>query len=747
MPMSPPDSTFAEGKPHVSGLARFLSFHGRLSRTEYWFLGLTLAMIGATVAIVGLINEQQWTLFMALALLWPNLALNSQRLHDTGRSGWYQCISLIPVAGGFMLLAALLARGDAQPNRFGPPQPLRLSTPFLVVAYLLWLIAANALVLVALKLADVGDSVAAYALFFLPLSYLLTIFYRRRFAPAPLRIVLPIKALLAGVSLILAAWMIVLGFDGQTVFDSLVMGLALLLPLCLLWLGALGLTLLEIRHPGGRREAAAVLAVIITTAVATLLVQGFHQYDFDTQVAIAPDAMNGLDRLRDIEALALLPHSDLTDADDLLSSALEHGNAAYAAVLLEHGADPQVDCYDTPFDNCFEGFVADGRLALAELLLDHGAQINAADKDGEGLIEALLEAHRLDVPTLRWLSAHGAQVRERTARFVLAYAEPAIAQAMLDHFPDFMERFRASVVPLAYWCRRTDCAAADVLDRSAPVTAAAIARVREAVRDEHRLKYYDRAQMLSDAIADDDRQTIAELLARDDLELQGDQPGRWTPLMAAAYYGKAQIARMLLEHGAEVDYVGAHARKALEVAILNRQPEVVQVLVDHGAQVNAPGFTMGYPLNLAQNRAPMLRILLAAGADPDTRSTDRGETVLHQAVFSYHPDVVQVMIDGGANLNLRNRWHDTALITAVDRGYEDLVALLATHGANLDATREYDHATALVLALSKGRDDIGRILIEAGANVRLADDAGQTPLDLATDPALRSRIERALRTQ
>ena len=130
---------------------------------------------------------------------------------------------------------------------------------------------------------------------------------------------------------------------------------------------------------------------------------------------------------------------------------------------------------------------------------------------------------------------------------------------MLDLFPDFTARFDASVVPLAYWCQRTDCAAADVLDRSAPVTAAAMARVREAVGDEHRLKYYDRAQMLSDAIADDDRQTIAELIARDDLELQGDQPGRWTPLMAAAYYGKAQIARMLLEHGAEVDYVGAHA--------------------------------------------------------------------------------------------------------------------------------------------------------------------------------------------
>lgn len=742
MPMSHTDSPLAEGKPHVSGIARFLSFHGRISRTEYWFLGLTLAIVGATVGIVGLINNQQWTLFIVLALLWPNLALNSQRLHDTGRSGWYQCISLIPVAGGFMLLAALLARGDQAENRFGPPQALRLATPFLVLAYFFWLVAANALVLLALNVADAGDSVAAYALLFLPLSYLLTVFYRHRFAPASLRIVLPIKVLLAGVSLILAAWMLALGFDGEMPFDSLITSLALLLPLSLLWLGTLGLTLIELRHPGGRRESAAVLAVITSTALAALLMQGFHQYDFDAQVAIAPDATNGLDRLRNMEALALLPHTELSEADDLLSTALEHGNAAYAAVLLEHGADPEVDCYDTPFDNCFEGFVADGRLALAELLLAHGARINAADKNGEGLIEALLEAHRLDVPTLRWLSAHGAQVREATARFVLAYAEPAIAQAMLDLFPDFTARFHASVVPLAYWCQRTDCAAADVLDRSAPVTAAAMARVREAVGDARRLKYYDRAQMLSDAIADDDRQTIAELIERDDLELQGDQPGRWTPLMAAAYYGKAQIAQQLLEHGAQVDYVGAHGRKALEVAILNKEAEVVQVLVDHGAQVNVPGFTMGHPINLAQNRPQLLRILLAAGANPDTRSKDRGETVLQQAVFSYHPDVVQLMIDAGADPNLRNRWNDTALITAVDRGYEDLVSVLAAHGANLDATRAYDHATALVLALRKGRDDIARILIEAGADVSLADDAGQRPLSLATDPALRSLIQR-----
>jgi ankyrin repeat protein len=100
------------------------------------------------------------------------------------------------------------------------------------------------------------------------------------------------------------------------------------------------------------------------------------------------------------------------------------------------------------------------------------------------------------------------------------------------------------------------------------------------------------------------------------------------------------------------------------------------------------------------------------------------------------------MIDAGADPNLRNRWNDTALITAVDRGYEDLVSVLAAHGANLDATRAYDHATALVLALRKGRDDIARILIEAGADVSLADDAGERPLTLATDPALRSLIQR-----
>lgn len=742
--MSHTDPLLADGKPQVSGLARFLSFHGRISRTEYWVVCLALVILGTAVGLIGLANEQPWALTITLVLIWPNLALNSQRLHDTGRSGWYQSIALVPVAGPIMLIVALLERGDQIENRFGPPPALRLPTPFLVLAYFLCLIAANALVLFALKMADVGDSVAAYALLFLPLSYGLTVVYRRRFAPASLRIALPIKAFLAVASLVFGLWVITLVFTRHALFDDLVESLGQLLPLALMSLGLLVLTLIEIRHPGGRRERAAALGVIVTTVAITLGTQVLHRYDFETQAAIAPDAMNDLDRLRTAEALALLPYTDPSEADDLLSTALEHGNAAFAAALLEHGAGPDVDCYGTPFDTCLEGFVADGRLALAEVLLDRGADINAADADGEGLIEALLEARVLDAPTIAWLSAHGAQLRERTVRFVLAHSNPDIAEAMLEHFPDFEARFRTAVVPLVYWCRRYECAAAEVLDGRVPLTAKALLRVRDAVGDERKLLYYDREDMLSDAIADDDQQTIAELLARDDLELQGDQPGRWTPLMAAAYYGKAQIAQLLLEHGAQVDYVGQSGRKALEVAILNKEPDVLQVLVDHGAQVNEPGFTLGHPLNLAQNQVPMLRILLAAGANPDARSKDRGETVLHQAVFSYHPDVVQVMIDGGADLNLRNRWDDTPLITAVDRGYEDLVAMLAAHGADLNATRTHDHATALVLALHKGRDDIARILIEAGADVSLADDAGQHPLALATDPALKSLIQRHL---
>jgi len=60
-------------------------------------------------------------LIVALTMLVPILGTGARRLHDTGKSGWWQLFVLIPVAGWLVLAIFLLVRGEPNKNRFGPP--------------------------------------------------------------------------------------------------------------------------------------------------------------------------------------------------------------------------------------------------------------------------------------------------------------------------------------------------------------------------------------------------------------------------------------------------------------------------------------------------------------------------------------------------------------------------------------------------------------------------------------------------
>ncbi|MGG0032952.1 DUF805 domain-containing protein [Priestia megaterium] len=56
-----------------------------------------------------------------VAVLIPSLAVTARRLHDIGRSGWWQLISIIPIAGVICLLILLCLRSESQLNRFDVP--------------------------------------------------------------------------------------------------------------------------------------------------------------------------------------------------------------------------------------------------------------------------------------------------------------------------------------------------------------------------------------------------------------------------------------------------------------------------------------------------------------------------------------------------------------------------------------------------------------------------------------------------
>lgn len=119
-----------------SAFANYATFSGRARRAEYWWFALfcTLGNIVAGIldgAIFGYdaVVEPGFAAYAApsvlggifsLAILLPSLAVTARRLHDTGRSGWWMLIILIPVIGALVLLYWMVKRGDIGANSYGP---------------------------------------------------------------------------------------------------------------------------------------------------------------------------------------------------------------------------------------------------------------------------------------------------------------------------------------------------------------------------------------------------------------------------------------------------------------------------------------------------------------------------------------------------------------------------------------------------------------------------------------------------
>lgn len=109
---------------------RYFDFKGRSGRKEYWlFVLLTLLLAVAAMVIdsavfgveLGEDGFQPAYTLVALANLIPSIAVGVRRLHDTGRTGWWLLIGLVPILGLLVLLFFMIKPGDPETNRFGAP--------------------------------------------------------------------------------------------------------------------------------------------------------------------------------------------------------------------------------------------------------------------------------------------------------------------------------------------------------------------------------------------------------------------------------------------------------------------------------------------------------------------------------------------------------------------------------------------------------------------------------------------------
>ena len=97
---------------------KYFCFEGRTSPKSFWqyiLLYIIASIILGIIPGIGRYLSAIWT----LALFIPSLGITARRLHDTGKSGWFQLLALIPVIGGLIVLLLCMPEGSKESNQYG----------------------------------------------------------------------------------------------------------------------------------------------------------------------------------------------------------------------------------------------------------------------------------------------------------------------------------------------------------------------------------------------------------------------------------------------------------------------------------------------------------------------------------------------------------------------------------------------------------------------------------------------------
>ncbi|HTW63511.1 MAG TPA: ankyrin repeat domain-containing protein [Bryobacteraceae bacterium] len=209
-----------------------------------------------------------------------------------------------------------------------------------------------------------------------------------------------------------------------------------------------------------------------------------------------------------------------------------------------------------------------------------------------------------------------------------------------------------------------------------------------------------------------------------------------TALMAAAANGCASVAQILLESGANSNVTTAEP--ALVVAVKHQSDEIARLLLDHGADPTSDGQFGPSPLGAAAFYAndAMVRLLLSRGAKVNQADAS-GKTAIYHLLEGNHSDsstqgavltVARDLLKAGASPNLPlARGGVTPLMLAAEKDMSSVLRLLIENGADPKAVDGIGR-TALMHAISKDNADAVDQLLTRGVSVNARDQKGTTAL-------------------
>ncbi len=231
---------------------------------------------------------------------------------------------------------------------------------------------------------------------------------------------------------------------------------------------------------------------------------------------------------------------------------------------------------------------------------------------------------------------------------------------------------------------------------------------------------------------------VEQLLARKGIDVNAKSYAGWTPLSIAVREGHEAVARLLLDHGAQIEAKDDMGRTPLYSAIeLIRADDeaVVRLLLDRGAQIEATDKYGATLLCVAAELGDVTvaRLLLDRGALVEAKDFE-GYTPLHlTAQHDGTVAVAQLLLDRGAQIEAKDFDGYTPLhLTAQHEGAVAVAQLLLDRGAQIGA-KDRNGDMLLHMAVLYGLDDVMRLLLARGAQTEAKGHCGRTPLGKALD--------------
>lgn len=211
---------------------------------------------------------------------------------------------------------------------------------------------------------------------------------------------------------------------------------------------------------------------------------------------------------------------------------------------------------------------------------------------------------------------------------------------------------------------------------------------------------------------------------------QVDKKSGWTPLEIAAEKDKVEIAKILIEAGAIVDN---GLSEPLDLAAYNGFTEIVNLLLQAGHYADKEKNKRFYDAFFSAIICGHIEIVKAfIRIGTDVNYLLNGDSGLCRATESCHQEIVEFLLEVGAEVNLRDGNQSTPLMQAAYRASGEIARILIAAGADINAKDDNGY-TALMLAAKSANAEVAGELILAGADLDSKDKNGNTALMLATN--------------